>query len=364
MESWDANPAPLSTAKQFPASHSCEDQLRVEPVMPTAPPLPSNSPHPGVAWRSGLDQKAQSGALKPGFEPNRGALRLRPAKSGYSGKPLATKVLHHRNRKPKTMGVTYYGYRYYDPKNGRWPSRDPIEEEGGLNLYGFVRNNSLNDWDSFGLAGWEDYKIVAKSYIDGVGTVGYIRSNFGWSPGELIRANVALRVFALGAGLILDAFNQYPADDSKDGKYRLFGEIKTKFCCDGDKIKNKDWHTREEGGVELGPIKGTVTFKPNIQAVGDKFEITWFLYGRPARIADVFGMQMVQLRRSTQIWQKGKVTISCQGGEIQKTEDVYKGSRYPTREYWINSASETKINKGPLSSLWSESPTMPGFVAE
>jgi len=119
--------------------------------MPTAPPLPSNSPHPGVAWRSGLDQKAQSGALKLGFEPNLGALRLRPAKSGYSGKPLATKVLHHRNPKPKTMGVTYYGYRYYDPATGRWPSRDPIGERGGINLYGFVGNDGLNNLDTLGL---------------------------------------------------------------------------------------------------------------------------------------------------------------------------------------------------------------------
>jgi len=118
--------------------------------MPTAPPLPSNSPHPGVAWRSGLDQKAQSGALKLGYEPNRGALRLRPAKSGYSGKPLAPKVLHHRNPKPKTMGVTYYGYRYYDPVTGRWPSRDPIEENGGLNLYAFVSNNGIKFWDYLG----------------------------------------------------------------------------------------------------------------------------------------------------------------------------------------------------------------------
>jgi RHS repeat-associated protein len=28
-------------------------------------------------------------------------------------------------------GFYYYGYRYYDPVTGRWPSRDPIEEEGG-----------------------------------------------------------------------------------------------------------------------------------------------------------------------------------------------------------------------------------------
>ena len=119
--------------------------------MPTAPPLPSNSPHSGVAWRSGLDQKAQSGALKPGFEPNRRALRLRQAKSGYSGKPLSTRVLHHRNPKPNTMGVTYYSYRYYDPLTGRWPSKDPIEERGGLNLYGFVGNDGVNRWDYLGL---------------------------------------------------------------------------------------------------------------------------------------------------------------------------------------------------------------------
>jgi RHS repeat-associated protein len=47
--------------------------------------------------------------------------------------------------------VTYYGYRYYDPLTGRWPSRDPIEEKGGLNLYGFVGNDGLNKFDLLGL---------------------------------------------------------------------------------------------------------------------------------------------------------------------------------------------------------------------
>jgi RHS repeat-associated protein len=261
-------------------------------------------------------------------------------------------------------GLYYYGYRYYDPLTGRWPSRDPIEEEGGVNLYGFVGNDVVNRWDLFGLAGWEDYKIVAKSYIDGVGTVGNIRSNAAWLPSELIAANIRLRAFAALAG-ILPAFNQFPADDSKDGEYRLFGEIKTKFCCDGDKIMNKDWSTDKEGGVEeehIG-ISGTVDFSPTINAVGDKFEIEWFLYGRPHRAAEL-GMQAVQIRTSTQIWQKGKVTFSCKGGEIQKTEDFFKGSRYPTRQYWINDASGNRKDKGPLSSLWSESPSMPGFVAE
>jgi hypothetical protein len=47
--------------------------------------------------------------------------------------------------------VAYYGYRWYDPLTGRWPSRDPIEEEGGLNLYGFVGNDGMNAIDAFGL---------------------------------------------------------------------------------------------------------------------------------------------------------------------------------------------------------------------
>jgi len=47
--------------------------------------------------------------------------------------------------------VADYLYRYYDPLTGRWPSRDPIEEEGGVNLYGFVGNNALKAIDILGL---------------------------------------------------------------------------------------------------------------------------------------------------------------------------------------------------------------------
>jgi hypothetical protein len=49
------------------------------------------------------------------------------------------------------MGVTDYTYRWYDPLIGRWPSRDPIEERGGGNLYGFVGNDGTNRRDYLGL---------------------------------------------------------------------------------------------------------------------------------------------------------------------------------------------------------------------
>jgi RHS repeat-associated protein len=46
----------------------------------------------------------------------------------------------------------YYGYRFYNPSTGRWPNRDPIEEWGGFNLYGFVGNDPVAFFDDLGLA--------------------------------------------------------------------------------------------------------------------------------------------------------------------------------------------------------------------
>ena len=48
-------------------------------------------------------------------------------------------------------GLVYYNYRYYSPELGRWLSRDPIGEKGGLNLYGMVGNDGINGWDLWGL---------------------------------------------------------------------------------------------------------------------------------------------------------------------------------------------------------------------
>ena len=45
----------------------------------------------------------------------------------------------------------YYGYRFYSPTLMRWLNRDPIEERGGLNLYGFCGNRATCRFDSIGL---------------------------------------------------------------------------------------------------------------------------------------------------------------------------------------------------------------------
>ena len=54
-------------------------------------------------------------------------------------------------------GWYYYLYRYYDPLTGRWPSRDPIGESGGLNIYGMCGNEAINLVDKLGLK-WDTAK--------------------------------------------------------------------------------------------------------------------------------------------------------------------------------------------------------------
>lgn len=58
-------------------------------------------------------------------------------------------------------GLIYYNYRYYSPQLGRWTKRDPIEEEGGENLYGIVNNSIVNLFDFNGL--WEEIKSQSDS---------------------------------------------------------------------------------------------------------------------------------------------------------------------------------------------------------
>ena len=49
-------------------------------------------------------------------------------------------------------GLNLTKYRAYDPNTGRWLSRDPIGENGGINLYDYVKNRPLDLLDILGLA--------------------------------------------------------------------------------------------------------------------------------------------------------------------------------------------------------------------
>ena len=94
------------------------------------------------------------------------ALLHRRSGSGRGASPSLSAPREHRIA--VFVGRLYYGYRYYDPLTGRWPSRDPIAERGGTNLYGFLRNEPIGTTDYIGLDNSEnlfhplDYEKLGK----------------------------------------------------------------------------------------------------------------------------------------------------------------------------------------------------------
>jgi RHS repeat-associated protein len=83
-------------------------------------------------------------------------------------------------RDPVT-GYLCYGYRWYDPSTGRFMSRDPIGERGGINEYAFVANNSVNTFDILGLTPPPDFPVDVERWYKEEGYQWW-RKNYVTSP--------------------------------------------------------------------------------------------------------------------------------------------------------------------------------------
>ena len=79
-----------------------------------------------------------------------GSSRSRLAARNPHRGPIHNRVLSTKYTDDEP-GLVMYQLRAYSPELGRFISRDPIEEEGGVNLYGFVDNNPAGTIDCLGL---------------------------------------------------------------------------------------------------------------------------------------------------------------------------------------------------------------------
>jgi len=80
--------------------------------------------------------------------------------TGVESDFLYTGHLYH-----ESSGLFLAQYRAYDPRTGRWLSRDPLGEIAGYNLYAYVLNDPINLWDPLGL----DWLDTASNFSAGVG---------------------------------------------------------------------------------------------------------------------------------------------------------------------------------------------------
>jgi RHS repeat-associated protein len=120
-------------------------------------------------------------------------------------------------------GLYYYGYRYYSPKKGRWLSRDPIAENGGVNLYGFVGNNGVFKIDLLGLY---DILIISDGSCDAGDFLDEVQGVVDTV------ANACCEEFGLGCGKINVKESDTGIPDNEflkpnDGSYSLSQEQRT-----------------------------------------------------------------------------------------------------------------------------------------
>jgi RHS repeat-associated protein len=115
--------------------------------------LPFPAAASGSAYSNRPGRLWNSGHAAPPVKNDRFSRRLRSglAMPRKRSNPVPPNSLRRITFIGKGVGVPDYGYRYYDPLTGRWPSRDPIGERGGVNLHGFIENYGVNATDVLGL---------------------------------------------------------------------------------------------------------------------------------------------------------------------------------------------------------------------
>jgi RHS repeat-associated protein len=126
---------------------------------------------------------------------------------------LASTFCHRFSNKQQDdeTGLLYYGYRYYDPITGRWPSRDPIGERGGMNLYGFVGNDGVNWVDLLGLSEFSYSECICK-FAAGAADAG-LDTLKGMDPREMYNSIKSIATaISRGEVDLSDAINALGAD--------------------------------------------------------------------------------------------------------------------------------------------------------
>ena len=142
-------------------------------AMPAVPANPIPATRPVIEPPGRDDNPLESGLATPPKRPPPSA-PVNPCNLFYSND------LQQEANPASGVHVAYYGYRYYDPLTGRWPSRDPIGEKGGKNLYGFVGNDGVGRLDPHGLM--DEYAMREHDIVEGARIAAELRKAHDYRP--------------------------------------------------------------------------------------------------------------------------------------------------------------------------------------
>ena len=107
----------------------------------------------------------------------------------------------------RETGLYYYGKRYYVPVLRRWLTRDPIEEEGGINLYLPCNNSMVQNFDPLGMDRYMTQLDIGDVFGSG-GTqlhVGVAVDTWKCKGGKWVKTGVATFNYGVDSSKLIDS---------------------------------------------------------------------------------------------------------------------------------------------------------------
>jgi RHS repeat-associated protein len=172
-------------------------------------------------------------------------------------------------------------YRAYDPDTARWLSRDPVAENGGVNLYSYANNQPINNIDPDGLtAGTFEIGLGGYFYPAGGGGGGQLKfgvafgnTSDGRFPVQLLFGSQGGAGIGEGAAGVINVGGSFlpnpkaTIDEHVAGK-NVYAEIKGGALWGGSGGISISTEEKPDGTTRLLPEFAAYTFSWGLEAGG------------------------------------------------------------------------------------------------
>ncbi len=259
-------------------------------------------------------------------------------------------------------GFYYFGYRYFDPGQGRWLSRDPLGEAGGVNLRVYANNDPINRWDLLGLQ-HAPFEAGVVSYIAS------FNANTMYNSLDLTQIQNPVLLPALWAGVLGLSLSTNPTPpfwldsyDWRDTRGALFAEFTVSCDTPSDPSIEVAVSVDSPGATPMFGVYWAAEGIDAVQETGTSAQ--WAAWGYPCRASKLVknhsrlggaGQWFSALATGHGVPYVGRsisLTVDCGSSELQI---AYSGTDFPSAAAYLRGLKvSTHSQTNPESLLFGQ----------